>query len=100
MKNEWLTERCESLTAQDIRLREMAELELSDFNKQKLLERSEHFKQWEATKWLPFIADLLPDDEVWRFHSPPETWANLCGRAGYVVIRDGQIIRTLTTMRN
>ena len=100
MKQEWLTERCESLTAHDVRLREMAGLDLSEENKQKLLERSDQLKRWEATKWLPFIADLMPDDEVWRFHSPPETWAKFCGCAGYVVIRDGQIIRSLTTMRN
>jgi hypothetical protein len=67
MKHEWLTERCESLTAQDVRLREMPELDLSEDNKRKLLERSEQLKRWETTKWLPFIADLMPDDEVWRF---------------------------------
>jgi hypothetical protein len=100
MKHEWLTERCESLSAQDVRLREMAELDLSEEGKRKLLERSEQLKRWEATEWLPFIADLMPDDEVWRFRSPAETWADFCGCAGYVVIRDGQIIRSLTTMRN
>lgn len=100
MEHEWLTERCESLTFLDVRLRELAELKLSEGNKRKLLERSVPFKQWETTIWLPFIADLMPNDEVWRFHSPPETWANFRGCAGYVVLRDGQIIRSLTTLRN
>lgn len=100
MKLEWLTDRCETLAAHAIRFREMADLELSDENKRKLLERSEQLKQWEMTKWNPFVADLLPDDEVWRFRSPPQTWSNFCGCAGYVVLRDGQIIRTLTTMRS
>lgn len=100
MKHEWLAYRCESLNARDLRLREMAGLEISEENKGKLLARSEQLKKWETAKWLPFIADLLPDDEVWRFHSPPQTWANFCGCAGYVVVRDGQIIRSLTTLRN
>jgi len=100
MKLEWLTERCEDLAARAIQFRELAELELSDENERKLLERSEQLKQWAMTKWNPFVADLLPDDEVWRFRSPPQTWSSFCGCAGYVVLRDGQIIRTLTTARS
>lgn len=100
MKHEWLTERCESLTALDVHLRKMAGIDLSEDNKRKLLERSEQLKRWETTRWLPFIADLMPDDEVWGFRSPPDTWTNFCGCAGYAVLRDGQIIRSLTTMRN
>lgn len=100
MKLEWLTERCEKLAAREIRFREMANLELSEKNKRKLLEYSEQLNQWENTKWNPFVADLLPDDEVWRFQSPPHTWVGLCGCSGYAVLRDGQIIRTLTTTRN
>ena len=100
MKLEWLTERCEDLSAREIRYDEMAELELSDENKRKLLERSEQLKHWEVTKWNPFVADLLPNDEVWRFRSSPQTWSSFCGCAGYAILRDGQVIRTLTTMRS
>ena len=100
MKLEWLTERCEDLSAREIRYREMAELDLSDENKRRVLECSEQFKKWEMTKWIPFVSHLLPGDEVWRFRSPPQTWSNFCGCAGYAVLRDGQVIRTLTTMRS
>lgn len=100
MKTEWLTERCESLDVRDIRLCEMAELELSEENKRKLLERSEQLRHWEIEKWKPFLADLTSDDEVWRFRSPPETWKQFCGCAGYAVVRKSRIIRTLTTMRS
>lgn len=100
MKHEWLTERCDSLIAQDVRLREMAGMGFSEDDKRKLLERSEQLRRWETTKWLPFIADLMPDDEVWGFRSPPHTWTSFCGCAGYAVLRGGQIIRSLTTMRS
>lgn len=98
MKVEWLQERCESLDAQDIWQREMEKLELYDEDKRKLLEISQQLKRWATEKWKPFVADLSDGDEVWRFSSPPETWNQFCGCAGYAVVRDGEIIRTLTTM--
>lgn len=100
MKLEWLTERCEDLSAREIRYREMDELDLSDENKRRGLECSEQFKKWEMTKWIPFVSHLLPGDEVWHFRSPPQTWSEFCGCAGYAVLRDGQVIRILTTMRS
>lgn len=51
MTEDWLTEQCPSTDPRDIRLHEMASLELSESNKQKLLDRSEKFKQWVETKW-------------------------------------------------
>lgn len=100
MKAEWLVKRLDSLNARDIRLREMAKLDLSDENKRKLLERSEQLQHWDAEKWQPFIAALEDGDEVWSFRSPPPTWNQFCGCAGYAVLRDGEIIRTLVTMRS
>jgi len=100
MKHEWLIERCDNLDARDVCLREMSALELSDDNKRKLVEKSEQVKRWQVEKWKPFVADLQPGDEVWRFRSPPETWSSFCGCAGYVVLRCGKIIRSLTTMRS
>jgi hypothetical protein len=38
--------------------------------------------------------------ELWSFFSPPETWANMCGRAGYAVVRDGEVIEAIVTMMN
>ena len=100
MKTEWLVERMDSLNAQDIRLGEMATLDLSNENKRKLLERSERLKHWDSETWQPFLASLEEGDEVWRFRSPPITWANSLGCAGYAVLRDGVIVRTLVTMRS
>lgn len=100
MKPEWVTERCYDLRLHAIRLRDIADLGMSDEDKEKFLESSPQLKDWEKTKWEPFLAELLPGDEVWRFRSPPHTWANFSGCAGYVVLRDGQIVRTLTTLRS
>lgn len=37
-------------------------------------------------------ACLQPGDEIWTFETPPETWSAGVGRAGYAVVRDGQIV--------
>lgn len=36
-------------------------------------------------------------DEICYFNSPPETWAHLHGRAGWVVLRDGKVSGQLVT---
>jgi hypothetical protein len=100
MFREWLTDRCESTDPRAIRLREMASLELSDENKQKLLDRSERFRKWVEERWKPFIALMQPGDELWRFCSPDHTWPNLAGRAGYAIVRDGEIVHSLVTLLN
>ncbi len=43
---------------------------------------------------------MVSGDELWRFNSGAESWQHLAGRAGYVVVRDGQQIAHLTTMMN
>ena len=100
LKIQWLTQRCDSLDPLDIAFQEMSDLELSDENKRKLAANSGRRKRWATEKWLPFVADLRPGDEVWRFSSPSEAWAKKCGCAGYSVVRDGEIIRSLVTIRN
>jgi hypothetical protein len=95
---EWLTERCPSLDPYELRFQEMASIDLSEENKRKLLSRSEQFERWIKTKWKPFVADMLTGDELWRFRSPSTTWANMGGRAGYAIVRDGRIIRWLVTL--
>lgn len=100
MKTEWLVEQCTSTDPRAIRLKEMAALELSEANKNKLLERSKEFRAWVETKWIPFISEMSPGDELWRFRSPPGSWDRLCGAAGYSIVRDGTIVTLLVTLRN
>jgi hypothetical protein len=100
MLKEWLAERCESTDPHAIRLRGMAALKLSNENKQKLLEHSEPFRKWIEERWKPFIAQMQPGDELWQFLSPEHTWANLMGRAGYAIVRNGEIVHSLVTVMN
>ena len=100
MMVEWLTEKCQTTDPREIRLQEMASLELSNANKQELLNRSEQFRQWIETKCDPFVAEMAPGDELWRFRSPAHTWANMAGWAGYSIVRDGKILRSLVTLMN
>ncbi len=100
MERDWLVEQCNSTDPREIRLREMASLEISDENKQKLLDQSEQFREWAKNEWMPFIELMQPGDELWQFCSPGESWANLAGRAGYAIVRDGEIVHSLVTLLN
>jgi hypothetical protein len=51
--------------------------------------------QWEALK-----AEIQPGDELWSFASPPKSWEDLAGSAGVALVRDGNPIKVLVTMRN
>jgi hypothetical protein len=51
-------------------------------------------------RWKKLTAQMQPGDELWSFSSPPETWQRLCGRAGIALVRNGEIIDTLTTRMN
>jgi len=37
-------------------------------------------------------------DVVWRFSSPPDSWKYLAGRAGFALVRDGQIVHSRLTI--
>ena len=51
--------------------------------------------QWEALKSV-----MQPDDELWTFASPAESWRALAGVAGLVVVRAGEPLAAMTTMVN
>jgi len=99
MNVKWLSERCTSTNFREIQLQKMASLNLSEENKQKLLDR-ERFQRWIDSNWKPFIAQMLPGDELWRFRSPSRTWRLKVGRAGYAIVRNGVIVHSLVTVLN
>ena len=43
---------------------------------------------------------MYEGDELWEFCSPPETWENLYGRAGFAVVRDSVVIDYLVEIEN
>jgi hypothetical protein len=51
--------------------------------------------QWEALK-----AEMQSGDELWTFRSPDQSWQDLGGRAGVVLVRDGIPIKALVTVMN
>ena len=51
-------------------------------------------------EWMRVKGRLEEDDELWEFKSPPDTWANLCGRAGICLVQDGWIIDAVVTKMN
>ena len=54
-----------------------------------------HNREWEALK-----SAMQPEDEVWTFASPADSWQHLAGRAGIALVRDGHPIKTLVTIMN
>ena len=50
-------------------------------------------EKWEALKAL-----MKPGDELWIFSTPAESWQNLAGRRGIVLLRDGKAIAEIVTM--
>ncbi|HEX6042133.1 MAG TPA: hypothetical protein VFZ20_29070 [Longimicrobium sp.] len=51
-------------------------------------------------EWERFVAEMADGDELWAFESPPETWADLAGTAGYTVVRDGAPVAVLISRRS
>jgi hypothetical protein len=46
-------------------------------------------------QWLEFKEQFRPDDELWYFRSPPETWNEFfprCGIEGYALVRADNVI--------
>jgi hypothetical protein len=50
---------------------------------------------WESLK-----AKMKPGDELWTFRSSGESWRNLAGRSGIVLLRDGEAIADIITLMN
>lgn len=51
-------------------------------------------------RFQPFWDELRPDDEIWSYCSPMETWSKMCGRMGYAIVRDGEIVKSCVTLMN
>jgi hypothetical protein len=50
-------------------------------------------------KWERLKTTMAAGDELWEFCSPPASWAHLMGRQGYAVVRNGEIIQSITSTR-
>ncbi len=43
---------------------------------------------------------LREGGELRKYASSPESWANMCGRAGLAIVKDGKVLWTCVTMMN
>lgn len=50
--------------------------------------------------WEELEKHMRPGDTVWTYSSPDVFWINMCGRAGYAIVRDGKVIHTVLTAMN
>jgi hypothetical protein len=51
-------------------------------------------------RWKDFKQQLRNGDLIFHFISDKDSWDVLCGRAGYVLVRDGEVVDTITTSGN
>jgi hypothetical protein len=49
-------------------------------------------------RWRMFVAQLTPEDELWNFSSPDETFPKKLGRKGFAIVRAGTIRDILITL--
>ena len=50
--------------------------------------------------WLRFKSKTQPGDTLYFYSTSPESWEHLAGRAGYVLVRGGEVVDTFNTMMN
>lgn len=51
-------------------------------------------------RWQKFKSQVRDGDKIFALESSPESWKHLAGRAGYVLVRDGNIVAKIITRMN
>jgi hypothetical protein len=51
-------------------------------------------------KWLNFKRQAQGGDEIYFYITSRESWQNLAGRAGFILVRNGEVVATFETMMN
>jgi hypothetical protein len=95
---EWLLERMEATDPEELARRELQYLEILPPDWDRYL-ASPATARWKQT-CITFLEQLAPDDELWSYSSPPETWADFSGVAGYAIVRGRMPILALSTRRS
>lgn len=80
-------------------------LSIDDLEKWSLSKESKECPQLHSfgigsREWQRIKLQMQPGDELYKFRSPPETWAIMAGRAGIALVRDGKVIEMLITSLN
>lgn len=98
MKREWLRKKVETTDELSLAADELREFGLDANVLQELLASGPTLEA--RKRWADFIQAIQPDDELWYYKSPKETWDSLAGCAGYAIVRGGEIVSTYNTMRS
>ncbi len=53
-----------------------------------------------ADRWRKFAQQVGVGDELWSFSSPDDLFAKKLGCAGYAIVRNGEIRKTLVVLRS
>lgn len=51
-------------------------------------------------EWLNFKKQIRHGDQLWKYCSSGESWEHLAGREGLCIVRDGEIVASITTCMN
>jgi hypothetical protein len=51
-------------------------------------------------QWLEIKSKMKKGDKIFEFSTGPDSWANLAGRAGVIVLRKNELIGTVITTMN
>jgi len=90
---EWLDKRV------SIEEAEAANPGISDDRVQRFPDAAKPFG-FEHHAWEEFKVVMQPDDQLWTFASPLDSWKNLAGRAGIALVRNGTPVKVIITLKN
>jgi hypothetical protein len=51
-------------------------------------------------EWREFMSQMQPGDQLRWFSSPDEAWRLLAGRAGYAIVRQGEVVDAFIIILN
>lgn len=91
----WLKDRMATTDVREIARHELENYGFPDADLQKLLAQGPSARWLE--KWQEFVRQRVAGDELWFFKSPPGTWSQFAGRAGYALVRSGRVIASIAT---
>jgi hypothetical protein len=95
---EWLQERLNTTDPMELARRELEQLEIDPADWDSYLAGAD-LARW-LSKWVAFLEQIVPRDELWTYASPTETWEDLAVAAGYAIVRHGKPIYVLNSRRN
>jgi hypothetical protein len=50
--------------------------------------------------WRWLVSQMEPQDQIWSFSSPPETWRRLMGASGFALVRNGKAYDSVVMLEN